>query len=237
MPGVARESGALRLVEARQTKGRVAKLGTGVAVSARVAPVTLTNDAEVAAGASATMTLSSSVSPSIAAEVGQYIQFGDANGVYPARVRTRFVSGTSLEIEAFETIPASATAEFPPELDLLTDLSDSGSTGTNSVSVFKSVGAGETSRDTTERTASATGFGSWYDAGGETVQRAFDDEADVYFEIEEPSPDSSVYTTNGKILWGVAVINDLTRNRANGDKVGLDFSLQFSGALNTVDPA
>jgi len=237
MPGVARSAGALRLVEARQTKGRVAILGTGVSVSARVTPVTLTNDALVSAGATATMTLSTSITPDIALEVGQIVQFGDDDGVYPARVRTRFTTGTSFEIEAFEDIPASATASFPPELDLLTDLSDSGSTGTSSVSVFKSVGAGETSRDTTERTASATGFSSFYDAGGETVIKAFDSEADVYFEIEEPSPDSSTYTTNGKIFWGIAVINDLSRNRANGEKVGLDFSLQFSGALNTVDPA
>lgn len=232
-------SGALNPPQAKTTKSRIALIPAGS--QSRPTSATLTNSGSpVAATTQGTsedvaMTLASDPG-TLNMQVGQHLRFVDGSGnQYLAKVRTTFVSGTTLNLTISETIPADATAQFPPEFRIRQSAGLSESVATNSFSSFDHTNSAVSIGEGTAQIAFEGGY-SHYDPGLHTAKYAKDNSLKVYFERELESPDSSVFS-KGPIDWGIGVITSIDSPAADGDAVGGNVTIDVSGNIGRIDPA
>ncbi|MEM9945391.1 MAG: hypothetical protein AAF810_04935 [Cyanobacteria bacterium P01_D01_bin.36] len=239
MAGRSATVGPLLMPDANDCEAEVAILGEGVSVSDYVEPVTFTSDGVTAASATASMTLTAEQTPAIAVEVGQVLFFDDGSAnSYIAVVRTRYPTtsgGTTLELITLEAIPDAATAQFPPKAKLLTDLSSALSVTTSSTSTFDHDAGGERATGDSEENITASGFYSYYNAGGKSIDTAARTKAPVYVAILEPNPDANAFAS-GEKLWGQGVISSANSSRSQGGKIGFDFQVDINGVLTRTAP-
>lgn len=234
MPG---QAGALNPPLGKKTKSRIALIPAGS--TARPASVSLANNGTAVAVTTqgteqdATMTLATSRTANIMA--GQYLRFVDANGQqFLARVRTNFTSGTSLQLRISETIPANATAEFPPEFRIRQSANLSESVATNSFSSFDHANSAVSIGEGTAQIALDGGY-SHYDPGLHTAKYAKDNGLLVFIERELESPDATVFS-KGAIDWAVGIVTSIDSPAADGDSVGGNVQIDISGNINRIQP-
>ncbi|MEL7495496.1 MAG: hypothetical protein AAGJ95_16250 [Cyanobacteria bacterium J06554_11] len=230
-------SGVLNPPQAKTAKARVFIPPTGQTPVPNI--VTLTNSGvsvdvtTEGTKQNAIMTLASDPG-TLNIQVGQYLQFVDSAGLkYIARVRTVFVSGTSLEVEIAESIPADATAQFPPEFDIRQSFSFDETVATNSFSSLQhttaTVSIGEGSGSVT-----ADGGYSDYDAGSLTARYAKDNTLKVVLVQELESPDGTVYGT-GAIQYASGVCTGISVPVSDGDSVLRNFTFDIQEVFR-IDP-
>lgn len=197
----------------------------------------VTSGAEVA-GAAVEVGITS-VAVTIPILAGTELLFTDAAGSYKAIVSTTVaVGGTVVAItcDLPEDIPSGATAQWPPKLNLLTDLSDTDTTSINSTSTFDHSGTAQTSRGDSEQSVSISGNSEFYNPGLGTLGYGKRNEIDVYLAIYDPNPDSSVFTTNPPIKYGRGKVGELSTSRANGSVITFSGSVTVGGGFKLVAP-
>jgi hypothetical protein len=193
--------------------------------------VTLTNSAAAVTvatqGTAQDVTMTLDADPgALNIQVGNHLQWIDANGLkYLSRVRTAFVSGTSLLLEAYETIPADATAEWPPLFNIRQSFSISESVSTNTFSSFDHSSATVSIGEGTGSVAADGGY-NFYDAGAWTAKYAKDNSLKVYLEQELESPDASVFGT-GDITYAIGVVSSIDSPSQDGDAVLANFGFEI----------
>ena len=233
MPG---SVGALNPPQAKTIKAKIFIPPTGT--TPVPANATLTNSLNVPVTTEGTfenVTMTLSADPgALNMQVGQGLQFVGTDGQkYLARVRTLFVSGTSLELSTAESIPADATAIFPPLFAIRQSFSFEESVSTNTFSSFDhstatvSIGEGT-------GTVTADGGYTFYDAGGDTAVYAKDNSLKVVLVQEIESPDGAVFGT-GPINYATGVCTGIGRAGQDGDSVLSNFTFDIQ-EVNRVDP-
>ena len=236
MPGVG-TAGPLLMVDARESDIYGALVANNTSVPGRLEPITLTLTAAFTATTTATAaTNTASAAPTIAIRAGTPLQFKDAAGSYIAIVGTDSATGAGIEITAAEDIPNGAIAEWPVRLDLVTDHTQGVQTTLNNVSTYDHIGSGESARADTTRTFSSTANVSPYSAGQRLLNRAANQELDIYLEVRDPNPDATVFATP-PLSFGIARMSDASVSGTNGQKLSRTYSATYSGTVTELDAA
>lgn len=220
-----------------------ALIANGTRPSARVSPVTLVGPASgPSAGAAVSVTLASSITPDIPILIGQWLEFIDPEGltgsVLAQVVSANFTTGTDITLKLLEDMPDDAEAIFPPFIDLCTDIAQTRTVGVNSISTFdhRRAGTRQTSRGDSDNSYTVSGLFSDYSAGQKTLEYAVGNSQDVYFERQRANPDSSTFTANPPIEWGVGIVNDFSITPADG-QANFSSGVAINGDLSIVDQA
>lgn len=237
MPGPA-NTDVLSTPNAREIVSYAALIANGTIPTSYPAPVDLTIDGAITANASPqTITIDSATLP-IAMQVGQFLTFRDSAGTYLAEVTTLAAAGTTTTFtaKALENIPDDAVASFPEKFYLATQMDTSETTGTTTFATFDHGGTSEVARSESSQTINSGAGDSYYNGGLRTLIYAQRNSQDVMFAMEQPNPDSDVFTTNPPIEWVVGKVTDVSAAGGVNDKRTRTVSIAVDGGIRYVDP-
>ncbi|MEM9116947.1 MAG: hypothetical protein AAGD09_03585 [Cyanobacteria bacterium P01_F01_bin.56] len=224
---------------AREIIAYNALLANGTVPTSYPAAVDLTiNGAITASGTAQTITIDSATLP-IAMQPGQFLLFRDSAGSYLAAVTALQAAGATTTFTAIarENIPDTAVATFPARFYLATQMDTSETTGTTTFQTFDHGGTSETARGESSQSISSGAGDSYYNAGLRTLVYAQRNGIDVMFAMEQPNPDSNVFTTSPPIEWVVGKVTDVSAAGGVNDKRTRTVNVAVDGGIREVAPS
>lgn len=169
---------------------------------------------------------------------GQALAFVDADGKETLAVLSvdALTGATSLIVNPLpETIPATATAEFPVKVVERSGINFSDSaniaeTQTNdSAGNTRSIVSGFAAR-----TISADGIEVDYNAGLKTCRYAYRKRIRLYARLEYPAPNLNY--SKGKQIYGVSWVNAMNQDAAADGQITAPIELTYDGGICEIEP-
>lgn len=230
---------ANNFVIGKGTKFSIQMLPDGDRTLPTPASMTLSAGAVAATAGQATLTMTSALGSNVTIAAGNYIGWTNptTGKVVPVQLKNTASQGqTTVVVNSVpEAIAASSTASVPLRLSGRTAANINRSGNDFTLVTFDSNSFQDGTTTSIEQTIECPGAYLPSDPAGATLEYAFLNLREVYFELELPKPNANY--TRGRIYKGVCSITDLPLEVSAESAINLNATLAVRGEPVNVDPA